>query len=102
MARQARDCNSCAEWESDLVGNIVKTDGFFVPNPTKGIPAAKEARPESVTRLGPTCEILGIVRGNRGPLWKQAANGKFRLLLALPALGKVLPTVKSDLHSWRV
>lgn len=57
MARQARDCNSCAEWESDLVGNIVKTDGFFVPNPTKGIPAAKEARPESVMRLGPTCEI---------------------------------------------
>lgn len=47
MTRQARDWNSCAEQESVLVGNIVKTDGFFVPNPIMGITAAKEAGSET-------------------------------------------------------
>lgn len=38
-------------------------------------------------------------KATQGLLWEQAADSKFRLMMALAVLGKVLPTVKSDLHS---
>ena len=98
-----------------MVGNIVMTDDFFVPNPTKGITTAKGGRPESVMRLGPTSEILrqNCPEATQGSLWEQAADSKFRLMLAVASLGKVHPPptpphppppppAQKDLRSWRV
>lgn len=96
MVRQARDGNSCAEWERDWAGNAVKTEGVFVFTvwllmklDQKLWHEIRSYMEESETQLS---------EATQGPPGEQTADIKFRQMMALVPLRKVLPTIKSDLR----
>lgn len=99
--KAGKDWNSCAEWERDLSGNIVQTDGFFV------LTVLCETSPQVLqlllkldqslaVRLGPTWEILKqtCLRQPRDPFRRQT--------MALVPWGKHPPLSKVICCLWRV